>query len=76
MVYSFILALVRKVYLLPSHINLRLCKAIYQLGPSVHGAKITQRDLYGNSYPRLTMAYTVRTELFPCPAVLLLAACT
>ncbi len=27
-------------------------------------------------YPKLTRAYTVRTELFPCPAVLLFALCT
>ena len=26
-----------------------------------------------NEYPKLTRAYTVRTELFECPAVLLFA---
>ena len=29
-----------------------------------------------NFYPKLTMAYTVRTELFECPAVLLFPPCT
>ena len=29
-----------------------------------------------NEYPKLTRAYTVRTELFECPAVLLFAPCT
>ncbi|GEM_PF-7128890 len=29
-----------------------------------------------NEYPKLTRAYTVRTELFECPVVLLFPPCT
>ena len=51
-------------------------RSLYASAPSYKFPAWGTLSTVNHSYPKLTRAYTVRTGLFECPAVLLFAPCT